>query len=96
MAAVPLMRGLKEMIAQGFVPGGTSANESFASAFVENASKGDITAFYDAQTSGGLLLALPNKEANAALRALKDAGCEHASIIAQVLPRAKSAPIKII
>ena len=96
LAAVPLMRGLKEMIVQGFVPGGTSANESFASAFVENASKGDITAFYDAQTSGGLLLALPNKEANAALRALKDAGCEHASIIAQVLPRAKSAPIKII
>lgn len=94
-SSVPLMRGVSEMIAQGFVPGGTSANESFASAFVENASKGDITAFYDAQTSGGLLLALPSKEASQALRALKDAGCEYASIIAQAVPKSQ-VPIKII
>lgn len=94
--SVPLMRGVKEMIAQGFVPGGTSANERFASVFVENAKGSDITAFYDAQTSGGLLVALSSKDANSALRALKDAGYEQASIIAEVLPRTKSAPIKII
>lgn len=96
LKSVPLMRGVSDKIAQGFVPGGTGANEGFASVFVENASGSNITALYDAQTSGGLLLSLPSAQAWQALRALKDAGCEHASIIAEVLPKSKNKPIKII
>lgn len=96
LKSVPLMRGVSDKIAQGFVPGGTGANEGFASVFVENASGSNITALYDAQTSGGLLLSLPSAQAWQALRALKDAGCDHASIIAEVLPKSKNKPIKII
>ena len=39
---------------------------------------------FDPQTSGGLLLSVPEADAPALVDALKKAGVEHASVIAQV------------
>lgn len=83
---IPLMAGVKESISSGFVPGGSMSNRDFASAIVsESEDEILMSALYDAQTSGGLLVALPEKEAQNALNALKNEGYEKASIVGLAL-----------
>lgn len=91
-AQVPILRRARELAAMGLVPEGSYKNREFASKFVSN--EADILLF-DAQTSGGLLLALSENDANLALQRLKDAGYEHASIVAQATARSNLAPIVI-
>jgi selenide,water dikinase len=60
-ADVPVFPGTREMLAQGAVPGGTTRNlESLHDAvrFAESVSDADRTLLADAQTSGGLLIAV--------------------------------------
>jgi selenide,water dikinase len=59
-AAVPLLPGVRALIEAGFVPGGSTANLAFVSDRTEFAVD-DTTKMIlaDAQTSGGLLLAMP-------------------------------------
>ena len=42
---------------------------------------------YDAQTSGGLLLAVRENEANLALKRLREVGYEHSAIIAEAIQK---------
>ncbi|HEY2555380.1 MAG TPA: selenide, water dikinase SelD [Candidatus Cybelea sp.] len=59
--AVPLMKGVIELIERGFVPGGTRNNAQTHAGFTEFApsvSTGVRIALSDAQTSGGLLIGL--------------------------------------
>ena len=73
---------------QRALPGGTYKNKEFVNEFLIN-SKGqnaDILLF-DAQTSGGLLLAIDEKDANIALNNLKNARYEQTSIIGRVKKR---------
>lgn len=60
--AVPVLPGAREAIAAGFVPGGTLANTEHLSPVVRVDAEvpADLAVLvHDAQTSGGLLLALP-------------------------------------
>ena len=41
--------------------------------------------FYDAQTSGGLLMAVSQKDAPLLLQRLKNEGCEYSTIVAEVV-----------
>jgi selenide, water dikinase len=73
-AAVPLLPGASELAAAGFVSGGTRANTARISPFTQLSPA--ITAelavlLYDAQTSGGLLLAAPAAAAPALLADLR-------------------------
>jgi selenide,water dikinase len=59
---VPLLPGARELAAAGFVPGGTRANMSHLASVVDLAAgiPEDVSVLlHDAQTSGGLLLAVP-------------------------------------
>jgi selenide,water dikinase len=73
--AVPFLAGVREHAAAGFVPGGTKRNLVTFGAqtdFDASISESDRLALADAQTSGGLLVALPaerDAEFAAALRA---------------------------
>lgn len=61
-SAVPFLVGAIDAVAAGFVPGGTRANMAHLSDVVEVADDvpGDLSVLlHDAQTSGGLLLAVP-------------------------------------
>jgi selenide,water dikinase len=61
---VPLMRKVKELAAAGAVPKGAKNNLDFctgSTTFSEQVSTGDRLALSDPQTSGGLLVALPQK-----------------------------------
>jgi selenide,water dikinase len=68
LAAVEALPGVRELIAEGQVPGGTRTNLELAGAYAEFGAGLDEAARLlacDAQTSGGLLVALPPERAAA-------------------------------
>ena len=78
-SALPLYPHTKEMAAQGLIPGGSRRNRDHYLPQVENADAlppevVDILA--DPQTSGGLLIAIPEDKAQAFLGVLRDAGAK--------------------
>ena len=75
---VPVIAAAREFADMGIIPEGSYKNREFASKFVSV--EADIL-LYDAQTSGGLLLAVPQSEANSALSRLKDAGYENSAVV---------------
>ena len=75
---VPVIAVAREFADMGIIPEGSYKNREFASKFVHG--EADIL-LYDAQTSGGLLLAVPQSEANSALSRLKDAGYENSAVV---------------
>ena len=67
-AAVELLPGVRELIAEGHIPGGTRTNLELAAAYAEfgdGLDEADRLLACDAQTSGGLLVALPAERAKA-------------------------------
>lgn len=85
-AALPLLPGARELAAGGVIPGGTKRNLEAAREFAEWGSLVDEPTRWltvDAQTSGGLLLAVPAPEVDGLLRALR-AGGGTAAVIGRV------------
>ncbi|HEX3467058.1 MAG TPA: selenide, water dikinase SelD [Candidatus Elarobacter sp.] len=84
--AVPLFDGVLALIERDVVPGGTRANLDDHAAFVqyrEHVSPALRVAMSDAQTSGGILMALPRDGAQRVLAELADLGS--AAIVGEVL-----------
>lgn len=80
---VPLIPGVRGLAAQGLIPGGTFANRKFCErALVVDPGVEPILVdlFADAQTSGGLLMAVPQGRASALHDALEARGVPHAEI----------------
>jgi selenide,water dikinase len=76
-ASVPLIDGVISLVAAGFIPGGTARNAEQARRFLgSDADESDLTVLCDAQTSGGLLIALPAADAPALVAALADTSPE--------------------
>ncbi|WP_104749162.1 selenide, water dikinase SelD [Helicobacter cynogastricus] len=74
--AIPFFEGVVELAMQGVYPGGSVANKKALQARVRSQTNLPDILFYDAQTSGGLLVALNTKEALECLHALQDVGIE--------------------
>jgi selenide,water dikinase len=90
--AVPILIGAEEYASMGLVPGGTYRNKEFYAPRLEG--KGDFTPYMldilsDAQTSGGLLIATPEEDAERLLRRLQEVGVQDARIIAEVVDQPK-------
>ncbi len=83
---VPVIAAAREFADMGIIPEGSYKNREFACKFVSG--DADIL-LYDAQTSGGLLLAVPQSEANLALSRLKEAGYESSAIVGIAKKRGK-------
>jgi selenide,water dikinase len=80
---VPLLSGALELAAGGVLPGGSKRNAGYVAGVVDVAS--DVPAalsalLADAQTSGGLLLAVPAERSKSLVGALVDAGHRAAEI----------------
>jgi selenide,water dikinase len=61
---VPVIDGVHGLVAAGLVPGGTARNAEQAQRFLRSqVDEADLTILCDAQTSGGLLIALPERDA---------------------------------
>mgnify|MGYP006174086367 CR=1 FL=1 len=96
--AVPLLPGAMALASSGNVPGGSKRNLSYAQAvteFEDGIDEATRLVLADAQTSGGLLLALPAHAADDAVRALHDEGVEAASIIGAIVTRAERGRIVV-
>ena len=90
--AVPLLPGVREYAAQGMVSGAAERNREFAAGAVEaarNVPEDAMDILYDAQTSGGLLIAVPQAAAQETLNKLQAAGCEGAAIVGRIIAKSK-------
>jgi selenide,water dikinase len=81
-AAVPLLPGTLELAAHGVVPGGTRSNHDFVGPWTEWGvlPESEQLVLADAQTSGGLLIAVPERRAEALSGALVQAGIGAAEV----------------
>jgi selenide,water dikinase len=93
-SSVPLLPGAFALAERGTVPGGTRANLRYAGAvcdFDAGVAEPLSIVLADAQTSGGLLLCVPEARAAAALDALQAGGVDQAArvgrIVAKGLPK---------
>jgi selenide,water dikinase len=88
LAAIPLLPGVRRLAVDGVVPGGTRRNLAAAARFTRlgDAAEPDRLLLADAQTSGGLLIAVDGPLVGALLQALEDEG-EKGEIIGRVVAR---------
>ncbi len=89
LARVPVAPHAWDYVRQGIVPGGTHANRRFLSAFVDWAANVDEASqllLCDAQTSGGLLIAVAEKDATRLVSELEKRGTLAHAVIGRVEP----------
>lgn len=92
VGAIPLFPEAKEFAQMGLAPAGTHRNREFRLNMIEQAYEigDDIwSILFDPQTSGGLLISVPGKEAEALLQNLHRNGIEDAAIIGAVIGKPK-------
>lgn len=85
-ANVPLLPHVRELLTLGFLPGGTVRNRDAVNAYVKHVGDIDdalVTLLSDAQTSGGLLISVGAKDADALVDALCDSGHD-ASMLGEI------------
>ncbi len=84
---LPLLPGVAEYTAAGILPGAIERNRESCEGRVTadpSLSRESVDICYDAQTSGGLLIAVPKAKAKALLAALHKAGLAQAATIGKV------------
>lgn len=94
-AALPLMEGALELVRAGALSGGCARGKQHFGAQVQvdegvDPSLADL--LFDAETSGGLLLALPEAQADALSARLRDSGVPAHAVAGQFRSRASGAP----
>ena len=83
----PSIEGALPFAEEGLVPGGSKRNLAYAgqvTAFADEVPDALRLLLADAQTSGGLLLCVPEARADEALGRLRDAGSERAAIVGRL------------
>jgi selenide, water dikinase len=84
---VPVLPAARTYVEEGIAPGGTRANRSFLNDWVKYApevSESDQLLLCDAQTSGGLLAAVPASIADDVIAAWRKAGTPAAAVIGRI------------
>ena len=98
LAAVPLLDGARETLAQGIVsslhPHNAKLGRGAAAAGV--AARPVYPILFDPQTAGGLLASVPAATADACLRALRASGYDHAAVVGRVEACAQPAPRVVV
>jgi len=89
-SAVPFAQGVLEFISKGVFPGGLSVVREFLEGKLRVEACVQDERMYgmcDPQTSGGLLMCVPEKKINALMRAIQRTGSKQAKIIGKVVRR---------
>jgi selenide,water dikinase len=96
---IPVLKGIDKYISSGMIPGGTMKNKENYSCGVEKKqgipSEQEII-LYDAQTSGGLLLAIEPEQAEKAKTLLYQQGFTLSQIIGKIIKVSAGRKIRII
>lgn len=85
---IPLLSGVEDSADMGLIPGGLYRNRDYVSArceFSKNVKQIYRDVIFDPQTSGGLLISLPEKEALHLLDELKSAGLKSSALLGKVV-----------
>jgi selenide,water dikinase len=85
---VPLLDDVLDLARAGTIPGGSKRNLAYASTvvtFVDDVDETIRLLLADAQTSGGLLLCVPEVDAARAVQRLRDEGCASAAQIGSLV-----------
>jgi selenide,water dikinase len=86
---VPVIKGVYQVLEKGAYPGGSSANRAFVEPRIqwdEGVPENVRKVMCDAQTSGGLLIAIEAGKAESLAGELLSAGYPQASVIGEVIP----------
>jgi selenide,water dikinase len=84
---VPVLPAAREYVRSGIAPGGTHANRRFLSRYVTYApdlAEWEQLLLCDAQTSGGLLAAIPGSHAALAVRDMRERGLAWAALVGSI------------
>jgi selenide,water dikinase len=84
---VPVIAAAREYVKAGIAPGGTRANAKFLAEWVEfspDVSQDEQLLLCDAQTSGGLLAAVPEAQAEGVALALAEAGTLASAVVGRI------------
>ncbi len=95
--SVPILDYVIDFANNGLIPAGSHNNRKYWQAFTKisgELSPALLSVLFDTQTSGGLLLAVPENDASTALSLLTNLG-EHATVVGRVLPQADKALVII-
>jgi len=87
---VPIMNNVKELTQEGVVPGGSKRNMKYLEDKISydiNISDTTKQILCDAQTSGGLLIAINKDDAKEYLKEIEDTTFGYARIIGEIIPR---------
>jgi selenium donor protein len=85
---IPVIKGVRELAANNIIPGGTLNNMDYVSDVViwsDGISRIEQIIFCDAQTSGGLLISVPESFADALLKELITNGITDAAMVGKVV-----------
>lgn len=91
-SSVRFFRGLRDLVEMGFLPGGLYRNKTFRMPMVEVSPECPewlLDILFDPQTSGGLLIALPDPKASVLLKKMHAAGISEAAVIGEIIREPK-------
>jgi selenide,water dikinase len=92
-SSIPILEGTREYAAQGLVPGGAYCNQKFwesETSISRKVPELEKIILFDPQTSGGLLIALPESEGEKLLKKMEERDISKAALIGRVVPREKN------
>jgi selenide, water dikinase len=95
---LPLLPGALEQVRARMIPGGGARNREYYAPHVrisDEVAEEMITLAFDPQTSGGLLIAVPEDEATSLLADLQDSGHPDAAIVGRATRRA-DLPLELV
>ena len=87
-ASVPVLKGVRELLETGFVPGGLYRNKNFRIAQIEVAATCPpwlLDTFFDPQTAGGLFFSLPGDKAQKIVEKMRNAGINDAAVVGEIV-----------
>lgn len=88
LASVPFLPRAEEMAAEGMVPAGAYRNREHIEGHIQIRGKAEqalMDLLFDPQTSGGLLIAVPEERGDQLLSGLEQSGIAHSRVIGRVL-----------
>jgi selenide,water dikinase len=92
LGKIPVFTGVKEYVEMGLVPGGTRRNADFHREFIKldtGISEEALDILFDPQTSGGLLIAVPDSKCDSLLQNLHANGIQAAAVIGKIVDEPK-------
>jgi selenide,water dikinase len=88
LSSVPVLPGATELLEQGVAPGGTHRNQAGVEDYVnwdDSLTDNDKLLLCDAQTSGGLLISVPEERLSLLLGALEERGVSTREVLGTII-----------